>query len=439
MMMATMTTVCFYMVTAYTPTFGSTVLHLAASGNLIVTLCVGACNFLVLPLSGALSDRIGRPPILIACTIAALLTAYPALAWLVSAPSFSRLLTVELWLSFLYAGYNGAMAVYLTEIMPAEVRISGFSLAYSLATAVFGGFTPAICTYLIHVTGNRAVPGSLAFLRRGLRAGGYGSCSRIARDDGGERMADGKEALVLLPGLLCDRAVWQHQLEALSDIADCTSIEWGNEDSLVEMAQTALRQAPGRFSLAGHSMGGRVALEVFRLAPERVARIALFNTGYQPRPQDAAGRRRGRGRLALLAVARSEGMRAMATQWLPPMIHPDRRTDLALVNTIIDMFARKTPDTFAAQIRALLGRPDATGVLEQIRCPALLLTGREDDWSPPARHAEMAAKIPGSQLVVIPECGHMSMLERPRSCNRGACGRCNAGNLRANRPLLECR
>jgi MFS family permease len=159
MMMATMTTVCFYMVTAYTPTFGSTVLHLAASGNLIVTLCVGACNFLVLPLSGALSDRIGRPPILIACTIAALLTAYPALAWLVSAPSFSRLLTVELWLSFLYAGYNGAMAVYLTEIMPAEVRISGFSLAYSLATAVFGGFTPAICTYLIHVTGNRAVPG----------------------------------------------------------------------------------------------------------------------------------------------------------------------------------------------------------------------------------------------------------------------------------------
>ena len=114
----------------------------------------------MLPLSGALSDRIGRPPILFACTIAALLTAYPALLWLVSAPSFNRLLIVELWLAFLYASYNGAMAVYLTEIMPAEVRISGFSLAYSLATAVFGGFTPAICTYLIHVTGNRAVPGA---------------------------------------------------------------------------------------------------------------------------------------------------------------------------------------------------------------------------------------------------------------------------------------
>ncbi len=159
MMLSTMTTVCFYMVTAYTPTFGSSVLHLAATGNLIVTLCVGACNFAVLPLSGALSDRIGRRPILYACTIVALLTAYPALVWLVSAPSFTRLLMVELWLSILYAGYNGAMAVYLTEIMPVEVRTSGFSLAYSLATAIFGGFTPAICTYLIHVTGNRAVPG----------------------------------------------------------------------------------------------------------------------------------------------------------------------------------------------------------------------------------------------------------------------------------------
>jgi MFS family permease len=159
MMMATMTTVSFYLVTVYTPTFGSVVLHLANRDNLIVTLCVGACNLLFLPLSGALSDRIGRRPILITCTVGALLTAYPVLLWLVDAPSFGRLLAVELWLAFLYACYNGAMAVFLTEIMPVEVRITGFSLAYSLATAVFGGFTPAICTYLIHVTGNRAIPG----------------------------------------------------------------------------------------------------------------------------------------------------------------------------------------------------------------------------------------------------------------------------------------
>jgi len=159
MMMATMTTVCFYLVTTYTPTFGSSVLHLAPRDTLIVTLCVGACNLIVLPLSGALSDRIGRRPILIGCTLTALATAYPALLWLVSAPSFARLLGVELWLAFFYASYNGAMAVFLTEIMPAEMRISGFSLAYSTATALFGGFTPAICTYLIRITGNRAVPG----------------------------------------------------------------------------------------------------------------------------------------------------------------------------------------------------------------------------------------------------------------------------------------
>jgi MFS family permease len=159
MLMSTMTTVCFYMVTAYTPTFGTTVLHLAATGNLVVTLCVGALNFVLLPVSGALSDRVGRRPVLLACTAVALVTAYPALSWLVEAPSFARLLAVELWLAAIYATYNGAMAVFLTEIMPVDVRTSGFSLAYSLATAMFGGFTPAICTYLIHLSGNRAIPG----------------------------------------------------------------------------------------------------------------------------------------------------------------------------------------------------------------------------------------------------------------------------------------
>ena len=159
MLMSTMTTVCFYMVTAYTPTFGTTVLHLAATGNLVVTLCVGALNFVLLPVSGGLSDRVGRRPVLLACTAVALATAYPALSWLVDAPSFARLLAVELWLAAIYATYNGAMAVFLTEIMPVDVRTSGFSLAYSLATALFGGFTPAICTYLIHLSGNRAIPG----------------------------------------------------------------------------------------------------------------------------------------------------------------------------------------------------------------------------------------------------------------------------------------
>jgi MFS transporter, MHS family, citrate/tricarballylate:H+ symporter len=158
-MMVTMTTVSFYMITAYTPTFGNSVLHLASIDSLIVTLCVGASNLFWLPVMGALSDRIGRRPLLFVFTILMLVTAYPAMLWLVAEPSFARLLTVELWLSFIYGSYNGAMVVFLTEIMPVEVRTTGFSLAYSLATAVFGGFTPAISTYAIHLTGNRAVPG----------------------------------------------------------------------------------------------------------------------------------------------------------------------------------------------------------------------------------------------------------------------------------------
>ena len=158
-MMVTMTTVSFYMITAYTPTFGNAVLHLANIDSLIVTLCVGASNLFWLPVMGALSDRIGRRPLLFACTILMLLTAYPTMLWLVRDPSISKLLTVELWLSFIYGSYNGAMVVFLTEIMPVDVRTTGFALAYSLATAIFGGFTPAISTYLIHFTGNRAVPG----------------------------------------------------------------------------------------------------------------------------------------------------------------------------------------------------------------------------------------------------------------------------------------
>ena len=158
-LMVTMTTVSFYMITAYTPTFGSSVLHLSSADSLIVTLCVGASNLFWLPIMGVLSDRIGRRPLLFGCTILMLITAYPAMLWLIREPSFARLLTVELWLSFIYGSYNGAMVVFLTEIMPVDVRTSGFALAYSLATAIFGGFTPAVSTYLIHITGNRAVPG----------------------------------------------------------------------------------------------------------------------------------------------------------------------------------------------------------------------------------------------------------------------------------------
>ncbi|MDR3581606.1 MAG: MFS transporter [Oryzomonas sp.] len=159
MMLVVMTTTSFYLITVYTPTFGKSVLKLSGTDSLIVTFCVGVSNFFWLPVMGALSDRIGRRPILIAFTGLTLLTVYPSLSWLVSAPTFPKMLMVELWLSFLYGSYNGAMVVALTEVMPVNVRTAGFSLAYSLATALFGGFTPAVSTWLIKLTGDKGAPG----------------------------------------------------------------------------------------------------------------------------------------------------------------------------------------------------------------------------------------------------------------------------------------
>ena len=154
-----MTTVSFYLITVYTPTFGKAVLKLSTRDSLLVTLAVGVSNLVWLPVMGALSDRIGRWPIMLAATGLTVLTAYPAMLWLVDAPSLGRMVLVELWLSFLYASYNGATIVALTEVVPSRIRTAGFSLAYSVATALFGGFTPMVCTWLIEETGNRAAPG----------------------------------------------------------------------------------------------------------------------------------------------------------------------------------------------------------------------------------------------------------------------------------------
>jgi MHS family citrate/tricarballylate:H+ symporter-like MFS transporter len=159
MLLVVMTTVSFYTITVYTPTYGSSVLHLTPTDSLIVTLCVGVSNLFWLPVMGSLSDRIGRRPLLLTFTIVTILTAYPILTWLVVEPTFGKMLIVLLWLSFLYGSYNGAMVVALTEVVPANVRTAGFSLAYSLATALFGGFTPAVSTALIEFTGDKAAPG----------------------------------------------------------------------------------------------------------------------------------------------------------------------------------------------------------------------------------------------------------------------------------------
>ncbi|MEB5974267.1 tricarballylate/proton symporter TcuC [Pantoea dispersa] len=159
MLMVAMTTTAFYLITVYAPTFGKKVLMLSASDSLLVTLLVAISNFIWLPIGGALSDRFGRKPVLLTMTLLALATAYPALTLLAQTPTFSMMLSVLLWLSFIYGLYNGAMIPALTEVMPAEVRVAGFSLAYSLATALFGGFTPVVSTALIEYTGDKASPG----------------------------------------------------------------------------------------------------------------------------------------------------------------------------------------------------------------------------------------------------------------------------------------
>jgi pimeloyl-ACP methyl ester carboxylesterase len=221
--------------------------------------------------------------------------------------------------------------------------------------------------------------------------------------------------LVLLPGLMCDRAVWGAVMDALPPDFEIDVAAYGDIDTIGGMAERVLMLSPPRFAVAGHSMGGRVAFEVFRQAPERVAGIALLDTNYTPRPPGEAGAREERERRELLATARGQGTRAMGRIWVENMVHPSRRGDAALIETIVDMFGRKSADTFAAQIHALLARPDAGPLLGAIRCPALVLCGREDGWAPPARHEAMAAAIAGSTLAVIEQCGHMAPMERPRA------------------------
>jgi len=218
---------------------------------------------------------------------------------------------------------------------------------------------------------------------------------------------------VLLPGLLCDRAVWAGPLEALSRRVHCIVPDYGELDSLVAMAQSVLAQAPLRFVLVGHSMGGRVALEILRTAAARVSAVALLDTGYEARAPGADGEREARRRGALLEIALSEGLRAMGRVWVRDMVLPARLADTQLIESILSMIERCSPRVFAAQTRALLGRPDATDVLNAIRCPTLLLCGREDTWSPLARHEAMARLIHQSQLAVVGACGHMAPMERP--------------------------
>lgn len=221
--------------------------------------------------------------------------------------------------------------------------------------------------------------------------------------------------LVLVPGLLCDDFVWSDQCRELSSLARVWVADHGSLDSLTDMAAAILRSAPAeRFALAGHSMGGRVALEMVRLAPQRIERLALLDTGWLPLQAGARGEEERASRMALLDLAFQRGMRAMGHEWAGGMVHPSHR-DTQVFESIVTMIERKTPQIFAAQLRALLGRRDAGAQLLAIDCPVLVLCGRQDGWSTLSQHLQMAALIRGARLRIIEECGHMSTLEQPQA------------------------
>lgn len=219
--------------------------------------------------------------------------------------------------------------------------------------------------------------------------------------------------LLLVPGLMCDHAVWEPVLPALAPARECLVVDHGDARDLTDMGQRLLRSAPARFALAGHSMGARVAVEVWRLAPQRVAGLALLDTGYQARAPGAAGEDEARKRHALLAVARERGVRAMAAVWVQGMVHPRRLQDTPLIEAIVAMFARKSADVFAGQIEALLARPDASQVLSGVSVPALVACGREDAWAPVAQHQALHALLGHGTLGFIEDAGHMAPMERP--------------------------
>jgi pimeloyl-ACP methyl ester carboxylesterase len=227
-----------------------------------------------------------------------------------------------------------------------------------------------------------------------------------------------KTTLVLLPGLMCDAAVWAPQVQALSAQAHCVVPVWGVLNFISAMAEQVLATAPTpTFSLAGHSMGGRIALEIMRQAPQRVERLALLDTGIHPLAAGEAGAKEKAGRMALLELAQAQGMRVMGAQWARGMVHPGV-PGTALFEQVLDMLERSNPAQFEAQITALLGRPDAAPVLPTITCPTLVLCGREDLWSPPEQHAHIANGIAGATLHVIEHCGHMPTVEQPAELNR---------------------
>ena len=214
---------------------------------------------------------------------------------------------------------------------------------------------------------------------------------------------------------MCNAAVWAPVLSQLGLPMDCHVAEQGNARTLTGLAQQLLEKAPDHMLLAGHSMGARIVLEAVRLAPERIHGVALMDTGYLPRLAGEAGAQEERNRMALLEVAQTQGVLAMAKVWAQGMVHPDRLSDNALMGDILHMFAQKSAHDFERQIHALLNRPDASSVLQALKVPKVMVCGQQDAWSPPAQHVAMQQLSPHSSLDLIADAGHMAPMEQPQA------------------------
>ena len=214
--------------------------------------------------------------------------------------------------------------------------------------------------------------------------------------------------LVCLAGLLCDQRMWQKVAAQLENDADVEIISFAGFDDLTDMARSVLSSIEGDFALAGHSMGGRVALEIYSLAPQRVTRLALLNTGVHPKSEKEIP-----GRMRLIEAAKTSGTSILVTQWLIPMMSPKGLNNANLMSDLTKMVESYSVEDFEKQINALINRPDAEALLSQISVPTLLLSGSQDTWSPVAQHQAIQQHIIGSELVVIDEVGHMAPAEDP--------------------------
>jgi pimeloyl-ACP methyl ester carboxylesterase len=219
--------------------------------------------------------------------------------------------------------------------------------------------------------------------------------------------------VLLVPGLNCSARLYAPQIPVLWQFGPVMVADHRQDDAVAGIVRRILSHAPPRFALAGLSMGGYLALELLRQAPERVARVALLDTAARADTPEQSARRD-----KLIELARGGQFDAVTETLWPILVHKDRQNDEALKRTVVRMADETGPDAFIRQQIALKGRPDYRETLGAIRCPALVLVGEGDMLTPPDRAQEIAAGIPGSRLVTVPDSGHLSTIEKPDAVNR---------------------